>query len=174
MKAIYGVRTVCSSMARWRWWPPPTISGVRRWRSGRTFVRRLTPTRSGQCLPAQLVEQARKDHLARCPVQPLTPCSVRTEGDLLYRLDSVCRAQVAYEQEKYAFGTVSSAIPIQVGPAAAVMAISLPAGDAQRLHCVTDRLRRMAEATLATLAFSVSTRKLTPCDPLARDRRWRQ
>ncbi|OKH99891.1 transcriptional regulator [Streptomyces sp. CB02923] len=110
----------------------------------------------GQCLLAQLDEQSRKDHLARHPVRSLTPHSVRCEDDLLHRLDAVRRAQVAYEQQEYALGTVCSAIPIQVGSAAATVAISLPASDAQRLHCVTDRLRRMAEATLTTLAFSIS------------------
>ncbi|MFB1045124.1 IclR family transcriptional regulator [Streptomyces chrestomyceticus] len=110
----------------------------------------------GQCLLAQLDEQARKDHLARYPVQSLTPYSVRCEDDLLHRLDAVRRAQVAYEQQEYALGTVCSAIPIQVGSAAATVAISLPASDAQRLYCVTERLRRMAEATLTTLAFSIS------------------
>ncbi|MEV5593476.1 IclR family transcriptional regulator C-terminal domain-containing protein [Streptomyces sp. NPDC052496] len=89
-------------------------------------------------------------------MRSLTPYSVRCEGDLLRRLDAVRRAQVALEQQEYAVGTVCSAIPIQVGSAAATVAISLPASDAQRLHCVTDRLRRMEEATLTTLAFSIS------------------
>ncbi|MFG2224753.1 IclR family transcriptional regulator [Streptomyces sp. NPDC048644] len=110
----------------------------------------------GQCLLAQLDEAARKEHLSRYPVQSITPFSVRTEDDLLHRLDTVRRGQVAYEHQEYALGTVCSAIPVQVGSAVAALAVSLPAGELHRLRSVTDRLRKMAEATLTTLAFSIS------------------
>ncbi|MCB5912235.1 IclR family transcriptional regulator [Streptomyces pinistramenti] len=110
----------------------------------------------GQCLLAQLDEAARKEHLSRYPVQSITPFSVRTEDDLLHRLDTVRRCQVAYEHQEYALGTVCSAIPVQVGSAVAALAVSLPAGELHRLRSVTDRLRKMAEATLTTLAFSIS------------------
>ncbi|MEV5480392.1 IclR family transcriptional regulator C-terminal domain-containing protein [Streptomyces sioyaensis] len=110
----------------------------------------------GQCLLAQLDEASRKEHLARYPVQSITPFSVRTEDDLLHRLDTVRRGQVAYERQEYALGTVCAAIPIQVGAAAAALAISLPADELHRLRSVTDRLRKMAEAALTTLAFSIS------------------
>ncbi|MFG2138780.1 IclR family transcriptional regulator [Streptomyces sp. NPDC048650] len=110
----------------------------------------------GQCLLAQLDDAARKDHLARHPVQSMTPFSVRTEDDLLHRLDTVRRGHVAYDQQEYALGTVCSAIPVQVGSAAAALAVSLPADELHRLRNVTDQLRRMAEMTLTTLAFSIS------------------
>lgn len=110
----------------------------------------------GQCLLAQLDEPARKDHLARHQVRSLTRNSVRSEDDLLHRLDTVRKAQLAYEHEEYALGTVCSAIPIQVGSAAATLALSLPAGEAERLPSVTEMVQRMAESTLMTLAFSIS------------------
>ncbi|MEV0375307.1 IclR family transcriptional regulator C-terminal domain-containing protein [Streptomyces sp. NPDC050636] len=110
----------------------------------------------GQCLLAQLDEASRKEHLARYPVQSITPFSVRSEGDLLHRLDTVRRDQVAYEQQEYAMGTVCSAFPVHVSSAAAALAVSLPAEELHRLRAVTDRLRTMAEATLTTLAFSIS------------------
>ncbi|KIZ19339.1 IclR family transcriptional regulator [Streptomyces natalensis] len=110
----------------------------------------------GQCLLAQLDEEARKEHLARYPVQSMTPFSVRTEDDLLHRLDTVRRGHVAYEQQEYALGTVCAAIPVQVGSAAAALAVSLPIHELHRLRTVTDQLRSMAEATLTTLAFSIS------------------
>ncbi len=110
----------------------------------------------GQCLLAQLDEATRREHLARHPVQSITPFSVRTEDDLLHRLDTVRRGQVAYERQEYALGTVCSALPIQVGAAAATLAVSLPVDELRRLRSVTDRLRKMAEATLTTLAFSIS------------------
>jgi IclR family acetate operon transcriptional repressor len=110
----------------------------------------------GQCLLAQLDDASRKEHLSRYPVQSITPFSVRSEDDLLHRLDTVRRGHAAYEHQEYALGTVCSAIPIQVGAAAATLAISLPAGELRRLRTVTGRLRKMAEATLTTLAFSIS------------------
>ncbi|MFG2890280.1 IclR family transcriptional regulator [Streptomyces sp. NPDC048248] len=110
----------------------------------------------GQCLLAQLDENARKEHLSRYPVQSITPFSVRSEDDLLHRLDTVRRGQVAFEHQEYALGTVCSAIPIQVGAAAAALAVSLPVAELHRLRNVTTRLRKMAEATLTTLAFSIS------------------
>ncbi|MFF8309282.1 IclR family transcriptional regulator [Streptomyces lydicus] len=110
----------------------------------------------GQCLLAQIDEASRREHLSRYPVQSITPFSVRTEDDLLRRLDTVRRGQVAYERQEYALGTVCSAIPLQVGAAAATLAVSLPVGELHRLRSVTDRLRKMAESTLTTLAFSIS------------------
>ncbi|MBL1091345.1 MULTISPECIES: IclR family transcriptional regulator [Streptomyces] len=110
----------------------------------------------GQCLLAQLDDATRKEHLARYPVQSITPFSLDTEDDLLRRLDTVRRGQAAYERHEYALGTVCAAIPIQVGAAAAALAVSLPAEELHRLRSVTDRLRKMAEATLTTLAFSIS------------------
>lgn len=110
----------------------------------------------GQCLLAQIDEASRREHLSRYPVQSITPFSVRTEDDLVHRLDTVRRGQVAYERQEYALGTVCSAIPLQVGAAAATLAVSLPAGELHRLRSVTDRLRKMAESPLTTLAFSIS------------------
>ncbi|GAB7032214.1 IclR family transcriptional regulator C-terminal domain-containing protein [Streptomyces sp. NPDC021749] len=110
----------------------------------------------GQCLLAQLDDATRKEHLARYPLQSITPFSLCTEGDLLRRLDTVRRGQAAYECQEYALGTVCAAIPVQVGAAVAALAISLPAEELHRLRSVTDRLRKMAEATLTTLAFSIS------------------
>ncbi|GAA3189173.1 IclR family transcriptional regulator C-terminal domain-containing protein [Streptomyces ramulosus] len=110
----------------------------------------------GQCLLAQLDAATRKEHLSRYPVQSITPFSVRSKDDLLHRLDTVRRGQVAYEEQEYALGTVCSAIPVQVGSVAAALAVSLPVEELHRLRSVTARLRKMAEATLTTLAFSIS------------------
>ncbi|MCK7623335.1 helix-turn-helix domain-containing protein [Streptomyces sp. RS10V-4] len=110
----------------------------------------------GQCLLAQLDETARREHLDRYPVHSITPFSVRSEGDLLHRLATVRRGQVAFDRQEYALGTVCAALPIRVGSAAATLAVSLPADEVHRLHAVTTRLRTMAEAALTTLAFSIS------------------
>lgn len=110
----------------------------------------------GQCLLAQLDEGARREHLSRYPMTAITPFSMQSEDDLLHRLDTVRRDHVAFERQEYALGTVCSAIPVQVGAVAATLAVSLPSNELHRLRSVTDRLRKMAEATLTTLAFSIS------------------
>lgn len=110
----------------------------------------------GQCLLARLDDEPLKDHLSRYPVQAITPYTARGEGDLRHRLDAVRRTQVAYDRQEYVIGTVCSAIPIQVASAPATLAISLPAEEAGRLRVVTEQLRKMAEVTLTTLAFSIS------------------
>lgn len=110
----------------------------------------------GQCLLAQLDEGARREHLSRYPMTSITPFSMRSEDDLLHRLDTVRRDHVAFERQEYVLGTVCSAIPVQVGAAAAALAVSLPSSELHRLRSVTDRLRKMGEVTLTTLAFSIS------------------
>ncbi|HEX2289872.1 MAG TPA: IclR family transcriptional regulator C-terminal domain-containing protein, partial [Pseudonocardiaceae bacterium] len=80
----------------------------------------------GQCLLSQLDEEARRDHLDRYPVQPLTPYTVRDNHSLLRRLERVRRMEPVTERQEYALGTVCAAIPITLGTTAATMAISMP------------------------------------------------
>ncbi|MFC4887363.1 IclR family transcriptional regulator [Streptomyces beijiangensis] len=110
----------------------------------------------GQCLLSQLDEKARKDHLDRHPVRPLTRNSVRDRATLLERLASMERMQPVVEREQYALGTVCAAIPITAGSAAATMAISLPAHQADRLRPAVEQLRSEVGTLLHTLAFSIS------------------
>ncbi|WP_329120117.1 IclR family transcriptional regulator [Streptomyces sp. NBC_01465] len=110
----------------------------------------------GQCLLSQLDETARKDHLDRHPVQPVTRNSVRDRPTLLERLASMERMQPVVEREQYALGTVCAAIPITAGSGAATMAISLPAHQANQLRPAVERLRSEVGTLLETLAFSIS------------------
>ncbi|MEV0090555.1 helix-turn-helix domain-containing protein [Streptomyces sp. NPDC050738] len=110
----------------------------------------------GQCLLSQLDEKARRDHLDRHPVRPVTCHSVRDRSTLLDRLASMERMQPVVEREQYALGTVCAAIPITAGSGAATMAISLPAHQAGQLLPAVDRLRSEVGTLLRTLAFSIS------------------
>jgi DNA-binding IclR family transcriptional regulator len=110
----------------------------------------------GQCLLSQLDEEARRDHLDRYPVQPVTPYTVRDNHSLLRRLERTRRMEPVIERQEYALGTVCAAIPITVGTTAATMAISLPAHQADRLVPAAHQLQNEIGRMLGSLALSIS------------------
>jgi DNA-binding IclR family transcriptional regulator len=110
----------------------------------------------GQCLLAQLDEDARRDHLDRYPVQSLTPYTVRDNHTMLRRLQRMRRIEPVTERQEYALGTVCAAIPITMGTTAATMAISLPAHQAAQLLPAAQQLQREIGRFLGSLAVSIS------------------
>nr|WP_240660227.1 helix-turn-helix domain-containing protein [Streptomyces anatolicus] len=110
----------------------------------------------GQCLLSQLGGEARQDHLDRYPVQSITRYSVRDDRSFLRRLDAMERMRPVVEHQEYALGTVCAAVPILAGDTAATLAISVPAGQAERLLPAAERLQREIGKLLGTLAFSIS------------------
>ncbi|MEW2614324.1 IclR family transcriptional regulator C-terminal domain-containing protein [Streptomyces sp. NPDC047880] len=110
----------------------------------------------GQCLLSQLDEDARRDHLDRYPVQPLTPYTVRDDHSLLRRLERIRRLEPVTERQEYALGTVCAALPLTLGSAAATMAISLPAHQAERLLPAARQLQVEIGRLLGSLALSIS------------------
>nr|WP_245936650.1 IclR family transcriptional regulator C-terminal domain-containing protein [Streptomyces cahuitamycinicus] len=110
----------------------------------------------GQCLLSQLDEEARRDHLDRYPVQPLTPYTVRDNHSLLRRLERIRRMEPVTERQEYALGAVCAAIPLTLGTTAATMAISLPAHQADRLLPAARQLQTEIGRLLGSLALSIS------------------
>lgn len=110
----------------------------------------------GQCLLSQLDEDARRDHLARYPVRPLTPYTVRDNDALLRRLARTRRMEPVVERQEYAVGTVCAAVPITVGTTAATIAFSLPAHQADRLLPAAHRLQAEVGRQLGSLGPSIS------------------
>ncbi|MEU2267309.1 helix-turn-helix domain-containing protein [Streptomyces olindensis] len=110
----------------------------------------------GQCLLSQLDEDARRDHLDRYPVRPLTPYTVRDNHSLLRRLERVRRMEPVTERQEYALGAVCAAIPLTLGTTAATMAISLPAHQEDRLLPAARQLQSEIGRRLGTLALSIS------------------
>ncbi|GGS58663.1 IclR family transcriptional regulator [Streptomyces cinerochromogenes] len=110
----------------------------------------------GQCLLSQLDEDARRDHLARYPVRPLTPYTVRDNDALLRRLARTRRMEPVVERQEYAVGTVCAAVPITVGPTAATIALSLPAHQADRLLPAAHQLQTEIGRHLGSLTLSIS------------------
>ncbi|WP_345581381.1 IclR family transcriptional regulator [Streptomyces prasinosporus] len=110
----------------------------------------------GQCLLSQLDEEARRDHLDRHPVRPVTPYTVRDAQSLLRRLERTRRGEPVTERQEYALGTVCAAIPVTVGTTAATMAFSLPAHQTDRLLPTARRLQAEMQRVMGSLALSIS------------------
>ncbi|MEV7319912.1 IclR family transcriptional regulator C-terminal domain-containing protein [Streptomyces sp. NPDC093970] len=110
----------------------------------------------GQCLLSQLDESTRRDHLARYPLQTLTPYTARDSHALLRRLERTRRMEVLAERQEYALGTVCAAIPITVGTTAATVAISLPLQQADRLLPAARQLQAEVGRRLGSLAIAIS------------------
>nr|WP_308432574.1 IclR family transcriptional regulator C-terminal domain-containing protein [Streptomyces echinoruber] len=110
----------------------------------------------GQCLLAQLDDDARRDHLDRHPVQSITPYTVCDNHTLLCRLNRMRRTDPVVERQEYALGTVCAAIPITVGTLTATMAISLPADQADRLLSAAQQLQEEVGRSLGSLTLSIS------------------
>jgi DNA-binding IclR family transcriptional regulator len=110
----------------------------------------------GQCLLAQLDEDARRDHLDRYPVRSLTPYTVRDSQSLLRRLDRMRRMELVEERQEYGLGTVCAAIPITLGSTAATMAISLPSHQAERLSAAARQLQTEVGRVLGSITLSIS------------------
>ncbi|MCZ9340684.1 IclR family transcriptional regulator C-terminal domain-containing protein, partial [Streptomyces sp. TRM76130] len=110
----------------------------------------------GQCLLAQLDVEARRDHLHRHPVRPVTRYTVRDEQSLLKRLERVGRTEPVTEYQEYALGTVCGAIPLTVGSTAATVAISLPVRQADRLLPALRQLQGEVGRLMESLSLSIS------------------
>ncbi|MGC5034482.1 MULTISPECIES: IclR family transcriptional regulator [unclassified Streptomyces] len=110
----------------------------------------------GQCLLSQLDEEARRDHLDRYPVQPLTPYTVRDNHSLLRRLERIRRMEPVIERQEYALGAVCAAIPLTLGTTAATVAISLPAHQSDRLLPAARQLQNEIGRLIGSLALSIS------------------
>jgi len=110
----------------------------------------------GKCLLSQLDDKARRDHLARYPVQSITPYTVRDSDSLLRRLERIGPMEPVIERQEYALGTVCAAIPLTVGTTASTLAISLPSHQADRLLPAARRLQQEIGRLPGTLGISIS------------------
>jgi DNA-binding IclR family transcriptional regulator len=110
----------------------------------------------GQCLLSQLDDTARRDHLERYPVFPLTPYSVRDRKTLLDRLVRIERKRLVVERQEYALGTVCAAVPLNLGSVAATMAVSVPLQRERQLLPAVDRLRSAMDTLLTSETSFIS------------------
>ncbi|WP_405615430.1 helix-turn-helix domain-containing protein [Streptomyces sp. NBC_01511] len=110
----------------------------------------------GQCLLSQLDEDARRDHLDRHPVGPLTPYSVADRGALLSRLRAMGHTGPVLERQEYALGQVCAAVPIRAGATVAALATSVPLHQEERLLPAVERLCKEIGSMIGSLEFSIS------------------
>ncbi|MGW1157577.1 IclR family transcriptional regulator [Streptomyces sp. NPDC002513] len=110
----------------------------------------------GQCLLSQLDEEARRDHLDRYPVLPVTPYTLRDNRSLLRRLEHLRQTEPVYERQEYALGTACAAVPLTTGATAAAVAFSLPSHQADRLLPTARRLQAEIGRLPGTLGLSIS------------------
>ncbi|MGV9562425.1 IclR family transcriptional regulator [Streptomyces sp. NPDC003480] len=110
----------------------------------------------GQCLLSQLDEEARRNHLDRYPVQPITPYTLRDNRSLLRRLEHLEGTEPVVERQEYALGTACAAVPLSTGATAAAVALSLPSHQADRLLPAARRLQAEIGRLTGTLALSIS------------------
>ncbi|MET4924412.1 IclR family transcriptional regulator C-terminal domain-containing protein [Streptomyces sp. PSRA5] len=110
----------------------------------------------GQCLLSQLDEDARRDHLDRHPVGPLTPFSVADRRTLLSRLAAMGRTGPVLERQEYVLGQVCAAVPIRAGATVAALATSVPLHQEERLLPAVERLCKEIGNMIGSLEFSIS------------------
>ncbi|MFI6084530.1 IclR family transcriptional regulator [Streptomyces sp. NPDC051217] len=110
----------------------------------------------GQCLLSQLDEEARRDHLDRYPVGPLTPYSVADRRTLLARLGAMRRTGPVLERQEYALGQVCAAVPIRAGATVATLATSVPLHQEERLLPAVELLCKEIGSMIGSLEFSIS------------------
>ncbi|MFD4114608.1 IclR family transcriptional regulator [Streptomyces niveus] len=110
----------------------------------------------GQCLLSQLDEDARRDHLDRHPVAPLTPFSVADRRTLLSRLGAMGRTGPVFERQEYALGQVCAAVPIRAGATIAALATSVPVHQEEKLLPAVERLCKEIGNMIGSLEFSIS------------------
>ncbi|MET9557809.1 helix-turn-helix domain-containing protein [Streptomyces sp. NPDC006645] len=110
----------------------------------------------GQCLLSQLDEDARRDHLDRHPVGPLTPFSVADRRTLLSRLGAMGRTGPVFERQEYVLGHVCAAVPIRAGATIAALATSVPLHQEEKLLPAVERLCKEIGNMIGSLEFSIS------------------
>ncbi|MFI1978269.1 IclR family transcriptional regulator [Streptomyces wedmorensis] len=130
----------------------PGIPAVEEWAD---FRRTAHAHAIGQCLLSQLDPEARRDHLARHPVEQLTPYTVPDADALLHKLSRLRRGHAVQERDEYAPGTVCAAVPLSAGAVPATLALSLPMARAHLLDPLSHHLRHQLETAFTSHAFGV-------------------
>ncbi|MFF0297559.1 IclR family transcriptional regulator [Kitasatospora sp. NPDC004614] len=111
---------------------------------------------SGKTLLALLSAEERRAHLARHPMVPFTPYTLREPSQLpLLPGPGPQRAAPITQYQEYQLGVVGAAVPIVMGSDLAAVAVALPASQAHRLTAVAEKLRARVGEDLATAAFGV-------------------
>ncbi|MFE6054626.1 helix-turn-helix domain-containing protein [Kitasatospora sp. NPDC056446] len=111
---------------------------------------------AGKTLLALMTAEERRSHLARYPMVPFTPYTLRDPAHLplLPRQGPRLATPISQFQE-YAVGTAGAAVPIVAGTGFGAVSVSLPMAQAHRLAGIAARLRTRLGDDFAAVAFGI-------------------
>ncbi|RKE19272.1 helix-turn-helix domain-containing protein [Streptomyces sp. TLI_171] len=111
---------------------------------------------AGKTLLALMSAEERRAHLARYPMVPFTPYTLREPAHLpLLPKQGPQRAVPITQYQEYALGTAGAAVPIVLGSGLAAVAVALPMTQAHRLPEIAGQLRTRVGDDLVTAAFGL-------------------
>ncbi|WP_329495193.1 IclR family transcriptional regulator [Kitasatospora herbaricolor] len=111
---------------------------------------------AGKTLLALMSAEERRSHLARYPMVPLTPYTLREPAHLpLLPRQGPQRAAPITQYQEYALGTAGAAVPIVAGNGIAAVSVSLPMAQAHRLAAIAAQLRTRLSDDFVAVAFGL-------------------
>ncbi|MGV9269695.1 IclR family transcriptional regulator [Kitasatospora sp. NPDC003701] len=111
---------------------------------------------AGKTLLALMSAEERRAHLARYPMVPLTPYTLKEPAHLpMLPRQGPQRAAPITQYQEYAIGTAGAAVPIVAGNGIAAVSVSLPMAQAHRLAAIAAQLRTRLSNDFASVAFGL-------------------
>ncbi|GHH83041.1 transcriptional regulator [Kitasatospora indigofera] len=111
---------------------------------------------AGKTLLALMSAEERRSHLARHPMVPLTPYTLREPAHLpLLPRQGPQRATPITQYQEYVLGTAGAAVPIVAGYGIAAVSVSLPMAQAHRLAAIAAQLRTRLSDDFLAVAFGL-------------------
>ncbi|MFD4656502.1 helix-turn-helix domain-containing protein [Kitasatospora sp. NPDC058444] len=111
---------------------------------------------AGKTLLALMTAEERRAHLARYPMVPFTPYTLRDPACLPLLPRHGPRRAVAITQfQEYALGTAGAAVPVVAGNGIGAISVSLPMTQAHRLAGIAAQLGARTGEDFAAMAFGI-------------------
>ncbi|MBD0674932.1 IclR family transcriptional regulator [Streptomyces sp. CBMA156] len=130
--------------------PGAPLTDRRHWRSG------AHAHAAGKTLLALMTAEERRNHLARYPMVPFTPYTLRDPAHLpLLTRQGPRRAVPVTQFQEYVLGTAGAAVPIVAGSGIGAVSVSLPMAQAHRLAGIAAQLRTRLGDDFAAVAFGI-------------------
>ncbi|MGW3075533.1 MULTISPECIES: IclR family transcriptional regulator [unclassified Kitasatospora] len=113
-------------------------------------------TAAGKTVLALMTAEERRDHLARYPMVPFTPYTLRDPACLPLLPRQGPRRVVPITQfQEYEIGSAGAAVPIVAGTGIGAISVSLPMAQAHRLAGIAAQLHTRLGDDFASVAFGI-------------------
>ncbi|MFI2611436.1 IclR family transcriptional regulator [Kitasatospora sp. NPDC018619] len=113
-------------------------------------------TAAGKTVLALMTAEERRDHLARYPMVPFTPYTLRDPACLPLLARRGPRRGVPITQfQEYEMGSAGAAVPIVAGSGIGAISVSLPMAQAHRLAGIAAQLDTRLGDDFASMAFGI-------------------